>query len=740
MAQEVTIGGDRLGSGQKQQIELHDYKMNSFNQSQIFRSSIAPGLLYPFLRLVGTNHGTFDIDLSTICRTLPTMGPLFGSFKLQIDLFSVPFRLYQGILHNNPLELGLNMNKVYLPKIRITTIEGSAAPRVIGANDDNRQINDTALMKYLGLSGIGTNPEIEEDVDPENRLGNVTRKIQCVPVLAYYDIFKCYYSNKQEENAYVITPGTVRQNTTHLTSLYLEKNGQTQFYNPYTSQTIEFTKDEVEIPQIKLILYYVVNQKETFELTEAVKQKIKDTQLVTISYSDFAEEEYEVIFDEMTIQDIIDDELWIIQSEEWRLNKLPGDQYPYTIEYTLNITNQHRFPGNIHPHFTNIKEIMLPTININFENYYSDIHLEPFALKNIDIMRQAILNKAELNYEFILGLNGNDDWKPTSGEDNTGLPYSTLFKKTTEGITYNAFALNGLVTKTYQSDMYTSFLKTDFVEQIRNLTTLDATNGITQDDLILNEKIYELLNRILVSGATYQDWQDAVYGEGAVRMCETPMYIGGMSAEVAFDEVVSMSATDINGDASPLGTLAGKGQDTGHKGGKNIHVTMKEPGFVMGIVSLTPRISYSQGNEWDLTELETLDDLHKPELDGIGFQEIPAEQVAWWTTKITDDSSDTPVRQSYGMTTAWMNYQTAVDKCFGDFANGQGYSFMVLNRGYEHDPDNVDGIKDATSYIDPAKFNYAFAVQDLFAQNFWINIKSDVVARRKMGAQQLPNL
>lgn len=387
-----------------------------------------------------------------------------------------------------------------------------------------------------------------------------------------------------------------------------------------------------------------------------------------------------------------------------------------------------------------LQNITVDVDEIIFNGYYSEIHLEPFPLKNIDLMRKTILNKAELNYEFQLGDGASYDWKTTSGEDNTGLPYSTLFKRTTEGITFNAFALNGLVTKTYQSDMYTSFLKSDFVNQIRSLTTLDATNGITQDDLILNEKIYELLNRILVAGATYQDWQDAVYGEGAVRMCETPMYIGGMSAEVAFDEVVSMSATDINGDNSPLGTLAGRGQDTKHKGGQNIHITMKEPGYVMGIVSLTPRISYSQGNEWDLTEIDTLDDLHKPELDGIGFQEIPAEQVAWWTTIIDDDEGTTPRRQSYGMTTAWMNYQTAVDKCYGDFANGQGYSFMVLNRGYEHDPEHVDGIKDATSYIDPAKFNYAFAVQDLYAQNFWINIKSDIVARRKMGAQQLPNL
>jgi hypothetical protein len=45
-----------------------------------------------------------------------------------------------------------------------------------------------------------------------------------------------------------------------------------------------------------------------------------------------------------------------------------------------------------------------------------------------------------------------------------------------------------------------------------------------------------------------------------------------------------------------------------------------EPGYIFCITSLTPRVDYFQGNEWDLY-LNTMDDLHKPQLDGIGFQD-----------------------------------------------------------------------------------------------------------------------
>ena len=66
---------------------------------------------------------------------------------------------------------------------------------------------------------------------------------------------------------------------------------------------------------------------------------------------------------------------------------------------------------------------------------------------------------------------------------------------------------------------------------------------------------------------------------------------------------------------------------------------------------------------------------------------------------------------------------------------------MVLARNYEADPtDSPWAVKDITTYIDPAKYNYAFAYSALDAQNFWVQLHFKITARRKMGAQQLPTL
>ena len=67
-----------------------------------------------------------------------------------------------------------------------------------------------------------------------------------------------------------------------------------------------------------------------------------------------------------------------------------------------------------------------------------------------------------------------------------------------------------------------------------------------------------MLNRIAVSDGSYRSWLETVYTGGYTERTETPIYCGGSSAEIIFQEVVSTSAAD----QEPLGTLAGRGLDT----------------------------------------------------------------------------------------------------------------------------------------------------------------------------------
>ena len=141
----------------------------------------------------------------------------------------------------------------------------------------------------------------------------------------------------------------------------------------------------------------------------------------------------------------------------------------------------------------------------------------------------------------------------------------------------------------------------------------------------------------------------------------------------------------------------------------------------MGIVSITPRVDYSQGNKWDVN-LETIDDLHKPALDAIGFQDLITDQMAWFDTRFNLDGQ-TKIFRSAGKQPAWINYMTNVNQVRGNFAEQTDQMFMTLNRRYESEYfEGQVRIKDLTTYIDPSKFNHVFAYTRRDAQNFWTQI------------------
>lgn len=159
--------------------------------------------------------------------------------------------------------------------------------------------------------------------------------------------------------------------------------------------------------------------------------------------------------------------------------------------------------------------------------------------------------------------------------------------------------------------------------------------------------------------------------------------------------------------------------------------------MIMIIGSITPRVDYSQGNKW-WNRLQTMNDFHKPNLDGIGFQELITDEMAAFDTEM-NPADGTITYYSAGKQTAWIEYQTNVDQSFGSFAAYEELSFMAMNRNYEHNP-STGRISDLTTYIDPTKYNVAFADAKLSAKNFWVQCAIDCIVRRKMSAKQMPNL
>jgi hypothetical protein len=627
---------------------------------------MASGTLVPFISEVALPGDNFEIDLEADIKTSPTVGPLFGSYKVQMDVFSCPIRLYNGKLHMNLLNIGLNMNEIKLPQLRIET-DGTKT-------GDNDQINPSCLLSYLNIRGVGT----------AQRGTTISRDFNAVPYLAYWDIYKNYYANKQEEIGAFIHNDQAANNNTYTNGNIIDANTNSealptsQPVDPYgSSMTLEFSA--AFKPAVNTISLDITN---SFYPTTV---SIALTQLYT-----------SIVWNEAT--------------------------------KTLYCALPTQFWQNSGA--TDISAVNYSGATVDFKQVPKVV---TFPLSNIDDMRIDILRDTGNTGAYII-------------DSMAQAPYGSVLDAGALG--YCAISSQeGLGLKTYQSDLFNNWISTDWIDGvngINEITAVDTTSGeFTINTLQLNNKVYEMLNRIAVSGGSYDDWLNAVYTHERTRSQENPMYMGGCIKELGFQEVVSNAQAEVQDNAQPLGTLAGRGILTGKKKGGKIHIKVDEPSYIIGIISLTPRIDYSQGNKWDVN-LKTLDDLHKPALDEIGFQSLITEQMAWFDSTV-DAITGVVGQQSAGKQPAWINYMTNVNVTRGNFAeqggingNAGGQMYMTLNRRYEK---NTNGkIKDLTTYIDPSKFNNIFADERLDAQNFWAQIAVNMTARRKMSAKLMPNL
>ena len=696
------LGGDRLGSGAKNNISLHNYNRSSHDLSRAWRSSMTVGTLVPFLHEVVLPGDTWSINLQTLVRTIPSIGPLYGSFKLQLDVFECPIRLYNGLLHNNMTKIGLNMAQVKLPKVMMS--HTVVNPKINAYEKDNSQISSNSLMNYLGLRGIA---DVKFKSSGAANSYVVERKINAVPLLAYWEIYKCYYANKQEEKGVVIEPTFEYELGEMLT---INGSDDSKFYfqslkDSLNTTSVSFTGSSFQWLRNKS--GYASNP------VQLMEGKLYDN----------------VVYN-MTFKKIMN-----LQAIEFLLYKYDTQAYSKVGISTMfpnwRTENNQIILGNPVAGYTFTSKYILQGVAYNATKVKTSegITLRTFDLSNIDDARIAILQDTGLNNELLT--------------NNLGLPYSEVSDLDGGGESYSSYPMAGLGIKTYQSDLLNNWLQTEWIDGsngINAITAIDTSSGSFQiDALNLANKVYNMLNRIAVSGGSYEDYIEAVYTVEANRRAESPIYRGGLSAEIAFEEVVSTAETADN----PIGTLAGKGGQHNVKGG-HIEIRTDEPSYIIGIVSITPRLDYSQGNSWDLTELDNMGDLHRPQLDGIGFEDLLEERAAWFGTYI-DEADNSMVKLAIGKVPAWINYMTALNETHGDFAEENKCMYMTLNRRYENNIGNDHvrwkmGIYDLTTYINPAKFNYAFADSSLTSQNFWVQIGMDITARRVMSAKVIPSL
>ena len=163
----------------------------------------------------------------------------------------------------------------------------------------------------------------------------------------------------------------------------------------------------------------------------------------------------------------------------------------------------------------------------------TEAYTSSFPLTEIDDLREYILSKGR--EEIVIDQDSDEKLKSlfihkvlTSPNPNkAGTPESIPPIGTRE--------MGGLCLKTHQSDLFNNWVNKEWVDGdngINAVTDVDVSNGkLNLDALNLAQKVYNMLNRIAISGGSYKDWIETVYTTDYYFRAETPVYEGGMSTQ-----------------------------------------------------------------------------------------------------------------------------------------------------------------------------------------------------------------
>lgn len=249
---------------------------------------------------------------------------------------------------------------------------------------------------------------------------------------------------------------------------------------------------------------------------------------------------------------------------------------------------------------------------------------------------------------------------------------------------------------------------------------VDGSNftSVNIADLRLAFQIQKWLERNARGGARYTEELRSHFGVAPRdERLQRPEYIGGSKSPIVISEVLQTSGSNIDGQSTPQGNLAGHGLTADFS-----HVTKyraTEYGLIIGLMSVMPRLTYnSQGinRQW---LRQTKYDFYWPEFSNLSEQAIYKSEIYATTVNnghIFDgelDSSD-----FFGYQGRYDEMRTKNNMICGEMRSELSYWHMA--RSFDTEPNlNADFVT-----CNPTKRIFAVQNRNGLVVNFGNNIKA----------------
>lgn len=243
--------------------------------------------------------------------------------------------------------------------------------------------------------------------------------------------------------------------------------------------------------------------------------------------------------------------------------------------------------------------------------------------------------------------------------------------------------------------------------------------------------IREAINR---GGTRYLEIMQSIYGVTVPdARLQRPIYLGGCKNPVDIGTVVQTSESKD----TPQGTLTGKMQAVG---GYNMFSTgyeFKEHGYLITIMSVTPRTSYYGGTPRKFLK-HYPEDFFLPQFDHLGEQEIQKREL--FDRHFYEDTPDVAdkvaeIRETFGYILRYAELKSGKSSVHGEFRT------TLDNWHVARDFDSLPSLSPDFIKAEPVDFSRIFEFENIANtsnEHFYAQIYIDTVAKRRMSKYSTP--
>lgn len=244
--------------------------------------------------------------------------------------------------------------------------------------------------------------------------------------------------------------------------------------------------------------------------------------------------------------------------------------------------------------------------------------------------------------------------------------------------------------------------------------------GVNINDLRTSNALQRWFERNARGGSRYIEQILSHFGvRSSDARLQRPQFLGGGRMPISVSEVLQTSSTD---ETSPQANMAGHGISAGVNNGFKHY--FEEHGYIIGIMSITPRSGYQQGVPRDFTKFDNMD-FYFPEFAHLSEQEIKNKEIY-----LSDDANYN--EGTFGYTPRYAEYKYKASESHGDFRGNLAY--WHLNRIFADKP-NLN-----TTFVECNPSNRVFATSETEDDKFWVQMYQDVRALRLMPKYGTPML